>query len=360
MRALPRLSVPPGTDAPVRIAVLFGGQSEEHSISCLSAAAVLAALDRDRYDVTAIGICPDGSWYQVSSDPGVWRRQGDTLPVVQPVGGRVHLEELRVDVVFPVLHGPRGEDGTVQGALDLLGIPYVGSGVLASALTMDKHATKRMLGAYGIAVGSFVSFDARAWRHDQAAVVARIIAQLQFPVFVKPNRMGSSIGISKVADASAVVSAVTGALRHDSQVIVEQSIEGAREIECGVLAGLGHDGPVASVTAEIVVGGQHEFYDFTAKYIDGSSQLVVPADIPEVLHDEIAASAVSAFTAAGCDGLARVDYFLGRDGDVTLNEINTMPGFTNMSMFPRMWEASGLAYSQVVDHLVSVALERSK
>lgn len=341
-----------------RVAVLFGGQSDEHPISCLSAASVLTALDRDRYDVVAIGITQAGQWQRVSDDPEDWRRDGVDLPYVAPNGSEIHLTQIQADVVFPVLHGPFGEDGTVQGALELLGLPYVGSGVLASALTMDKQATKRMLSAYGLNVGPFVAFEDRDWLRRRDAVVASITDSLAFPVFVKPARMGSSIGIHKVADVGGLDAAIEDARAYDRHIVVEQSIEGAREIECGVLAGLGLDSPTASVCAEIIVGGEHEFYDFDAKYIDDSATLVVPADLSEPLAKELGEIAVRAFDALGVDGLARVDFFVGSDSTIYLNEINTMPGFTDVSMFPRMWQASGMTYPQIVDHLIAVALDR--
>lgn len=358
MSDLPSLSEPLGTSAPVSVTVLFGGQSSEHPISCLSAASILAALDRQRYAVTAVGITRDGTWHEVSNDPRDWQRHGDELPHVAAQGARVNLESLTTDVVFPVLHGPLGEDGTVQGALELIGIPYVGSGVFASALTMDKRATKRMLSAYGISVGPFVAFDQSDWMNRRDWVLASIADKLQFPVFVKPNRMGSSIGISKVTRGDALVDAITLAQQYDTQVVVEQSVEGSREIECGVLAGLGYSDPTASVCAEIVVGTEHEFYDFEAKYIDGSSELIVPAQLPDELGKEIRDLSVQAFQAIGCDGLARVDFFVAPDSTVYLNEINTMPGFTSVSMFPMMWQSSGLTYGQIVDHVIAVALDR--
>lgn len=358
MSDLPSLSEPLGTSAPVSVTVLFGGQSSEHPISCLSAASVLAALDRQRYDVTAVGITREGTWHEVSSDPLDWQRHGDELPYVAGTGSRVNVESLTTDVVFPVLHGPLGEDGTVQGALELIGIPYVGSGVFASALTMDKRATKRMLSAYGIAVGPFVAFDLADWTNRRDWVLASVSDSLQFPCFVKPNRMGSSIGISKVRHADELEEAIRFAQQYDSQVVVEQSIEGSREIECGVLAGLGYNAPTASVCAEIVVSTAHEFYDFEAKYIDGSSDLIVPAQLSEDLVKEIRELSVQAFRAIGCDGLARVDFFVAPDSTVYLNEINTMPGFTSVSMFPMMWQTSGLTYGQIVDHLIAVAIDR--
>jgi D-alanine-D-alanine ligase len=343
------------------VAVIFGGQSSEHSISCLSAASVLGALDRDKYDVQAIGIDRRGVWYRVSSDPLDWVRTSEGLPTVDVVNPTVHgpldISELSADVVFPALHGPFGEDGTIQGALELLGIAYVGSGVLASALTMDKQTTKIMLAAAGLPVGSFVTVTDADWARNRDEVLARV-AELRFPVFVKPARAGSSIGIAKVSELAAVTAAVQDAREHDRKVVIEESIEGAREIECGVLANLGHEPPVASICAEIIVSAAHDFYDFDAKYLDDSATLTVPAALPSAQHAELGELAIRAFAALGADGLARVDFFLDRDGAVVINEVNTMPGFTNISMFPRMWQESGMSYPQLIDHLLAVAIDR--
>lgn len=341
----------------MRVAVIFGGQSSEHNISCLSAASVLAALDRDRYEVTAIGITRDGGWFYVSDDPADWARDGSRLPEVSPTPMPTTFSQLDVDVVFPVLHGPYGEDGTIQGALELKGIPYVGSGVLASALTMDKHVTKLLLAAAGLPIGPYVCVTEGDWSQRREDVMDQLAA-LRFPVFVKPARAGSSVGISKVHDLDGIEAAVAYARTHDRKVIIEQSIESAREVECGVLANPGFAEPMASICAEIVVGPEHEFYDFEAKYLDASAQLVVPADIPDALHKELADIAIRAFQVTGADGLARVDFFIDSDGGIVINEINTMPGFTSSSMFPRMWQATGMPYPAVVDHLIAVALDR--
>ncbi len=343
------------------VAVIFGGQSSEHSISCLSAASVLSALDPARYEVLAVGIDRDGSWYRVSADPAAWARSTEGLPVVEAtssnVYGKLEFSDLAADVVFPVLHGPFGEDGTIQGALELMGIPYVGSGVLASALTMDKQTTKTMLAASGLPVGSFVSVSDADWVRHREDVLARA-GNLRFPVFVKPARAGSSIGITKVGGSSDLAAAIEQARIHDRRVVIEESVEGAREIECGVLASLGHEPPIASICAEISVSAAHEFYDFDAKYLDDSATLTVPAELSHELHRELGELAVRTFMALGADGLARVDFFLDRHGDVVINEVNTMPGFTNISMFPRMWQESGMSYPELIDHLLAVAIDR--
>jgi len=344
------------------VAVIFGGQSSEHSISCLSAASVLSAVNRETYDVEAIGIDRRGVWYRVSSDPVDWARTPDGgLPTVDvtsaAVHGKIDMSELSVDVVFPVLHGPFGEDGTIQGALELLGIAYVGSGVLASALTMDKQTTKIVLAAAGLPVGSFVAVTDADWVLRRDEVLARV-AELRFPVFVKPARAGSSIGIAKVGELAGVAAAVHDAREHDRKVVIEESIEGAREIECGVLANRGHKSPTASICAEITISAEHDFYDFDAKYLDDSATLTVPADLPAVRHAELGELAIRAFSALGADGLSRVDFFVDRNGEVVINEVNTMPGFTNISMFPRMWQESGMSYPHLIDHLLAVAIDR--
>ncbi len=350
-----------------RVAVIFGGQSSEHGISCLSAASVLAALDRDSWDVIAIGITREGTWWEVSSDAEDWRKHGDQLPEILPTDrpaalpvGDLSSSSLwsTIDVVFPVLHGPFGEDGTIQGALELVGIPFVGSGVLASAAAMDKPATKFILSSANLPEGRFVVATDTRWRAERDAVLAEI-ATLTFPVFVKPARAGSSVGVSKVHSADDVAAAIEVAREHDPKVIVEQGIENAREVECGVLGGLGLDPARASVCAEIIVADDHEFYDFEAKYLDSGSELVVPARLDPDLSDRLRALAVRAFEVLGCRGLARVDFFVADDGSITINEVNTMPGFTDVSMFPRMWHSTGVPYPQLVSDLLALAMQTS-
>ena len=346
----------------LRVAVIFGGRSSEHSISCISAAGVMRALDPQKYDILAIGITTDGRWLRL--DPNAELPLDDeSLPRVPESGDCAALSpdpvQLRaqlghIDAVFPVLHGPWGEDGTVQGLLELSALAYVGSGVLASAAGMDKITMKALLAHAGLPIGAFVGISDRQWSSDRDACLARATA-LGFPVFVKPARAGSSRGISKVKDASGLAAAVEGARSHDPRVIVEAGVQAGREIECGVLVLA--DGQVgASRCAEIVVGGQHEFYDFEAKYLEDSAELVVPANLDEELERRIQSLAIAAFEALGCEGLARVDFFIDAAGGVVINEVNTMPGFTPISMFPRMWQASGLSYAQILDALVADAI----
>ena len=352
----------------MRVLVLFGGRSSEHAISCLSAAGILRALDPGRYDVTAVGILPDGRWVRVDSDPAAIAAAGaGELPAVadtgdsavllpEPVTGVNAPDAIRgVDVVFPVLHGPWGEDGTVQGLLEMAGIPYVGSGVFASAAAMDKGHMKALLAAAGLPVGPSEVVTAAQWERDPAAVRARVAA-LGYPVFVKPARAGSSVGITKVSDAAQLEAAIAEARSWDPRLIVEAAIADAREIECAVIV---DDTAVPRATrcAEIIVRGDHEFYDFEAKYLDDAAELIVPAELPPEVEQEVRRLAVAAFEALDCEGLARVDFFVRPDA-VLINEINTMPGFTPISLFPRMCAASGMDYATVIDLLIADAVRR--
>ena len=354
--------------AKINVAVVFGGRSSEHAISCVSAGNVLAAIDRSVYDVTPIGISTNGHWLlQLGQErlaitdghlPAV--DSGEELTVTSVPGAafvRADRSPLaNVDVVFPVLHGPWGEDGTIQGLLELASIPYVGSGVYASSASMDKVHMKAAFRAAGIEVGPYEVVTDRQWRSDRGAVLQRLSAMV-FPVFVKPARAGSSVGITKVRQADELAAAVEFARSHDPKVIVEQSIEGIREVECAVL--VHSDGaPRASVLGEIRVHSDHDFYDFEAKYLDDGADLIVPADVHPDLAARVQAVAIAAFEALDCEGLARVDFFIRDDGMVLVNEVNTMPGFTPISMFPRLWAATGVDYPQLIDMLIRDALRR--
>ncbi|MEJ5866360.1 D-alanine--D-alanine ligase family protein [Pseudokineococcus sp. 5B2Z-1] len=376
-----------------RVAVVFGGRSSEHGISCVTAAGVLRALDRDRWDVVPVGIALDGRWVLAADDPARWELAGDVLPVVEPGEGPAVLAPRspverglvaldagdvpralgEVDVVLPLLHGPFGEDGTLQGMLEMSDTRYVGSGVLASAVAMDKHYAKTVLASAGVAVGPWALVTDRAWRADREERLDAALAVAEGAgaavVFVKPCRAGSSMGVTRVVlgeapgrwregARAALAAAVEAAREHDPRVLVEAAVAG-RELECGVLDGLGGAAPEASVVGEVAVVDGRDFYDFEAKYLDGGAvELTCPADVPEEVAEAVRATALRAFDALGCEGLARVDVFVADDGRVVVNEVNTMPGFTPSSMFPRLWEASGLPYPALVDRLLELALER--
>lgn len=354
------------SDSRIRVAVVYGGTSSEHSISCVSAGSILRALDPARFEVVRIGVDRQGTW-RLDDQSVDLLRLGTELPEVLEGSvvafsvdraGRGFLADGRlipVDVAFPVLHGPFGEDGTVQGLFEVMGLPYVGSGVLASALGMDKGRFKVHMRARGIDVGDFVTFHRDEWDADPTRVRA-LADTLGWPVFVKPARAGSSQGISKVSCGKGLDAAVDAALRHDPRIIVEAGLSGVREIEIGVLGGRG--GPRVSVCGEIRVRTGHDFYDFEAKYLDGSVDLIVDADLPPGVRENVAATACEAFLASGCEGLARVDFFVGEHGRVVLNEVNTMPGFTSASMFPQLWAATGVGYTDLVTDLVLDALRR--
>lgn len=368
---------PPPTRKP-RIAVVFGGRSSEHAISCVTAGSVLRAIDTERYDVVPVGIATDGRWVLESADPGrLAIGAGGTLPEVDASRSPVALSndaqasELvvhepstvprtlgEVDVVFPLLHGPWGEDGTIQGLLEMAGVRYVGAGVLSSAVGMDKQFMKLVLQGHGLPVLPYVVLGARAWQDDPSACTESVDA-LGYPVFVKPCRGGSSIGISKVRDASELAAAVEAAQQHDPKVLVEAAAQDAREVECGVLDGFEGEPPLASVVAEIRVDPAHDFYDFAAKYLpEEHTELDVPADLSDEVAGRVRELAVAAFRALTCEGLARVDFFVLPDERVVINEVNTIPGFTPSSVFPRMWAACGLDYPALVDRLIQLALQR--
>ncbi|MFI6251160.1 D-alanine--D-alanine ligase family protein [Streptomyces sp. NPDC051016] len=364
-----------------RVAVVFGGRSSEHGISMVTAGAVLAAIDRTKYDVLPIGITREGRWVLTADEPERMaisdRRtpevgdlaestEGGVLLPVDPANREVVYSEPgsvpkalgEVDVVFPMLHGPYGEDGTLQGLLELSGVPYVGSGVLASAVGQDKEYMKRVFTTFGLKVGPYLVIRPREWQQDESAARKRIVdfaGEHGWPLFVKPARAGSSIGITKVDDLSGLDEAIATAQAHDPKILVEAALRG-REIEVGVLEF--EDGPRASVPAEIPPPSEHAYYDFDAKYID-STPGIVPAPLTPEETAEVQKLAVDSFEAASCEGLVRADFFLTDDGDFVINEINTMPGFTPISMYPQMWQASGIAYSELIDRLIQAALNRS-
>jgi D-alanine-D-alanine ligase len=356
-----------------RVAVLFGGRSSEHAISCLTAGSVLRAIDPDAYDVVPVGITRDGRWVLAHQDPAQLAIIYGRLPSVDDTAEEVVITGRRelvvsgaqqsprslgvIDVVLPLLHGPYGEDGTVQGLLEMADVRYVGSGVLASALAMDKHYMKLVLAAQGLPICRYVVVQPHEWNKDPSAVVDTVAA-LHWPVFVKPARGGSSIGISKVHGPEGLVAAIEKARDHDPKVLVEECVV-AREIECGVLESPDGGLPEVSVPAEIRVAPTREFYDFEAKYLpEENTALDVPADLRSNIASTVQQLAAKAFCALGCESLARVDFFVRPDGSVLVNEVNTMPGFTPQSMFPRMWAAAGMTYSQLINRLLRTALAR--
>lgn len=368
---------PAGTSARPRVALIFGGASGEHSISCLTAAGVVRAIDPERYEVVGIGITGSGRWVRVPADQlaqfaivdgalpelsedapdALVLRGGDSAEVATRTEHEL-AEFGGIDVAFTLLHGPFGEDGTIQGLFEMMGIRYVGAGVLSSAVGMDKHFTKLVLAANGIPIGPYTVITPGEWRRDRAACLDAAAA-LTYPVFVKPARGGSSLGISKVDTPDGLEDAIALAQQHDPKVLVEQGIMNARELECGVLGGLGDQPPEASPVAEIRMQSDGAFYDFEAKYLPEEQVVLdVPADISAGAQAEIQELAVRTFEALDCEGLARVDVFLTENGRVVVNEINTMPGFTPHSMFPRMWAEGGMPYPELIDRLLTLALER--
>jgi len=351
-----------------RVVILFGGRSAEHEVSCASARSVMDALDPERYEAVPIGVTKDGRWELMPGGPPVLPAAGAPLPAVTEASGEeVALAQdpgaralvagdgsrTEIDVVFPVIHGPFGEDGSIQGFLEMAGVPYVGAGVLGSALGMDKVVQKVLFAAAGIPVVAFEPVHEREWEEDPDPVEARA-EHLGYPLFAKPAALGSSVGISKVHEPGELRGALALAFTYGRKAVLERSVEGCREIECAVL---GNDDPVASIAGEIVP--KHEFYSYEAKYLDEEgSDLLIPAELPPDTLDEIRRLSVAAFRAIDCAGMARVDFFLSPQGDVYLNEVNTIPGFTKISMYPKLWEASGVPYPELIDRLVELAIER--
>ena len=371
----------------LRIGVLYGGRSGEHEVSLASAAAVFANLDRLRYEPVPIRIEKDGRWALADKPPSatsaaevieqsrveaarqirsgrevhlVSRPSDETIlsikraPAASPEPTEASVTGLHLDVIFPVLHGPYGEDGTIQGLLELANVPYVGAGVAASALGMDKALMKVLFSARGLPVCDYRVVLRREWELRPSDITAELERALRFPMFVKPANLGSSVGISKAKDAGGLREAMDLAGSFDRKIVVEAAVPAAREIECAVL---GNDDPKTSVPGEVILS--REFYDYEAKYLDEASRTVVPADLPPPVVDEIQRLSIAAFQAIDCAGMARVDFLLsGESGAVILNEVNTIPGFTTISMYSKMWEASGLSYPALIDRLIDLALER--
>ena len=369
------------TPKKLRIGIIYGGRSGEHEVSLASAAAVFKNLDPQRYEAVPIKIEKDGRWTLADRPPlldkaaeaiadtragrdgtGVAPREahltaqpgGDTLITIDRGSSTPSVSGLALDVIFPVLHGPYGEDGTVQGLLELANVPYVGAGVLASAVGMDKAAMKLAFAAKGLPICDYEVVLKHDWQRDERAVLQQVVNRLGFPVFVKPANLGSSVGISKAKHVAELRTAIKLAAEFDRKVVVEAAVPQAREIEVAVL---GNDEPEASVPGEIIPSG--EFYDYEAKYISDDSRAVIPANLTDAQTAEIRRLAIEAYKSIDCSGLARVDFLLAGDSGVLyLNELNTLPGFTTISMYSKMWAASGLAYPQLIDRLIALALER--
>lgn len=354
----------------LRVVVLFGGRSGEHEVSLQSAASVINALDKEKYDVLPVGITKEGRWLVGAGPQEVLQQgfRGDLLPVIlSPDPQRPYLVPLQepgsyeaelgkpIDVVFPVLHGTYGEDGCVQGLLELANLPYVGGGVASSAVGMDKILMKKLFAYHGLPQAKFLSVFRRDWERRPEEVVGMVEARIGYPCFVKPANLGSSVGISKAKNREHLMQALHEAARYDRKLVVEENIDG-REIEVSVL---GNDDPQVSVPGEIIPC--NEFYDYEAKYIADDSELIIPADLPGEVTAEIRRLAVEAFQAIDCAGMARVDFFVTRqDQRVLINEINTIPGFTRISMYPKLWEAAGLPYPKLLEKLIDLALARHR
>ncbi len=353
----------------IRLAILYGGRSAEHEVSVVSARSMMAAIDRAKYEMVPIAITKAGRWQLPSRPPEALPAAPGALPATGDDGrdislvresGETSLRPLSgggglgaIDVVFPVLHGPYGEDGTVQGLLELAGVPYVGAGVLASALGMDKEMQKQLFSSRGLRVVPYIHVHVEDWRRSPDSLLEVASGEIGFPCFTKPANLGSSVGISKCRSLVELREGLEVALSFDRKALVERAVTG-RELECAVL---GNEEPEASVVGEVVP--HHEFYDFEAKYLEEGSALRIPAPIPDQVSEEVRRLALEAFRAIDCAGMARVDFFYEDEtGTLYLNEINTIPGFTPISMYPRLWEATGIPYAKLIDRLIELALER--
>ncbi len=348
----------------INVGILFGGKSAEHEVSLQSAKNVYDAMDKEKYNPILIGIDKNGKWLLNNESDFLLNgenpkfiklnQSSDSVALVPQSQGEItnftnHDKKLVIDVVFPILHGPFGEDGTVQGLLKLAGIPFVGADVLGSAVGMDKDVMKRLLRDAGIPIGKFITLKS----HEPIPVFQKITEELGLPFFIKPANMGSSVGISKIHDENEYEKGVQEAFDFDTKIIVEEFIKG-REIECAIL---GNENPMASIPGEVT--SSHEFYSYDAKYIDEhGAALQIPADIPDHVAKQIQELAIKTFQTLSCEGLGRVDFFLKENGGIVVNEINTIPGFTKISMYPKLWEASGIAYAELIDRLIQLAIER--
>ncbi|MCX8129078.1 MAG: D-alanine--D-alanine ligase [Clostridia bacterium] len=353
-----------------RVAVIFGGQSSEHEVSRVSAESVIKNINRDKYDVVMIGITKDGKWLTYSGpveklSSGEWEKEaednvkkgiqlpcGNSARYIFAAAGAEEMDK-KIDVVFPVLHGCNGEDGTIQGLFELAAMPYVGCGVLGAALGMDKAYSKIIFEKAGIPQGKYLVFSRKQVENDMEAIIGKVESELEYPCFVKPSNAGSSVGVGKAHNKAELIKTLEKAVKYDRKVLVEEFING-REVECAVL---GNDEPVASTVGEIIPC--NEFYDYQAKYVANDSKCVIPANLDDETVQKIRNYAVKAFKSLDCAGLSRVDFFVHKEtGKVYINEINTLPGFTSISMYPKLWEASGIPYDELIDRLIGLALER--
>jgi D-alanine-D-alanine ligase len=354
----------------LRIGVLFGGRSGEHEVSLVSAASVMNSLDRDKYDVVPIGISKQGRWLSSPRALALLREgtgaaalanEDEKILLPDPQrGGLMNVEESRdsepLDCVIPIMHGKYGEDGTIQGLCELANVPYVGAGVLASAVGLDKIVQKQLFAHAGIPIAEYEWFLAKEFAANPRAVIERIEREIGYPNFIKPANTGSSVGITKAHDRKEFTAGVDLAAKFDRKILVERAVPEVREIECAVL---GNDAPKSSVLGEVIPS--NEFYDYNAKYVDGASTLIIPAPLPPDVSEQVRRYAVQAFTAIDCSGMTRVDFFVVRGtNEIFLNEVNTIPGFTSISMYPKLWDASGLPYAQLLDTLIELAIERHK
>lgn len=354
----------------IRVGLIFGGRSGEHEVSFCSATSIIKAIDKDKYTIVPIGITKEGRWIspqdsELALQTGKIEGESSVFLLNDPSGSALirtdnnqradkSLTLERIDLIFPILHGPYGEDGTIQGFLELANIPYVGSGVASSSISMDKDFMKTIFQQRGLPILKWVTIKRKEWQKDKEKTLSLIQAKFEYPLFVKPANLGSSVGITKVHKKEELDEAIDLASAYDRKILIEEGLEEAREIECGVL---GNDEPLASVVGEVIPAG--EFYDYNSKYIDGGTQLIIPAELPVNVSKKVQEIALHAFKAVDAVGMARVDFFVSKkENKIYLSEINTIPGFTSVSMYPRLWEASGVPYSELIDRLLQLALER--
>ncbi|HER25407.1 MAG TPA: D-alanine--D-alanine ligase [Candidatus Atribacteria bacterium] len=354
----------------IRVGLIFGGRSGEHEVSFCSATSIIKAIDKDKYTIVPIGITKEGRWIspqdsELALQTGKIEGESSVFLLNDPSGSALirtdnnqradkSLTLERIDLIFPILHGPYGEDGTIQGFLELANIPYVGSGVASSSISMDKDFMKTIFQQRGLPILKWVTIKRKEWQKDKEKILSLIQAKFEYPLFVKPANLGSSVGITKVHKKEELDEAIDLASAYDRKILIEEGLEEAREIECGVL---GNDEPLASVVGEVIPAG--EFYDYNSKYIDGGTQLIIPAELPVNVSKKVQEIALHAFKAVDAVGMARVDFFVSKkENKIYLSEINTIPGFTSVSMYPRLWEASGVPYSELIDRLLQLALER--